>query len=135
MRRRSRDIPCQRGESVRTESRLDASRRVIVTGAAGQDGSYLTERLLQEGSTVHALVCSASAAAALRDTANSRRLHVHVFDMCEAYRMAELLRDVRPDEIFNLAGLSSVAATELGWIPPRDLKVIMSDLLSSAGGQ
>lgn len=90
---------------------MSAGRRVIVTGAAGQDGSYLTERLLQEGSTVHALVRSASAAAALRDTADGRKLHVHVFDVREAHKMAELLRGVRPDEVFNLAGLSSVAAS------------------------
>jgi GDPmannose 4,6-dehydratase len=32
------------------------NRTIVVTGAAGQDGAYLTERLLQEGSTVHAVV-------------------------------------------------------------------------------
>lgn len=84
---------------------------MIVTGAAGQDGSYLTERLLQEGATVHALVRSASAAATLRDTGNGRRLHVHVFDVRDANKMGELLHAVRPDEVFNLAGLSSVAAS------------------------
>jgi GDPmannose 4,6-dehydratase len=87
------------------------SRSAIVTGAAGQDGSYLVERLLQEGTTVHALVRSMDAAAALRDAGGDRRLHVHVFDIREADKMATLLRDARPDEIFNLAGLSSVATS------------------------
>ena len=87
------------------------SRSAIVTGAAGQDGSYLVERLLQEGTTVHALVRSMDAAAALRDAGGDRRLHVHVFDIREADKMATLLREARPDEIFNLAGLSSVATS------------------------
>ncbi len=90
---------------------MNASRRVIVTGAGGQDGSYLTERLLQEGATVHALVRTAGSAAALRDAGGGRQLHLHVFDIREADRMTGLLRDAKPDEIFNLAGPSSVAAS------------------------
>jgi GDPmannose 4,6-dehydratase len=90
---------------------MTAARRVIVTGAAGQDGFYLTERLLEEGNAVHALVRSASAAAALRAAGKGRRLQVHVFDLREADRMTALLREAKPDEIYNLAGPSSVGAS------------------------
>lgn len=84
---------------------------MIVTGAAGQDGSYLTERLLQEGCTVHALVRTSGSLSALHDFLGNRRLHAHVFDLRDAGKMTALLLEAKPDEIFNLAGPSSVAAS------------------------
>jgi GDPmannose 4,6-dehydratase len=87
------------------------SRTVIVTGAAGQDGSYLTERLLAEGSTVHAVVRRTDAPAVPREAGGSDRLTLHVLDVRETGKLAALVRQVRPDEVFNLAGLSSVAAS------------------------
>lgn len=103
----ARAEPAVRKDGVET----NASRSVVVTGAAGPDGSYLTKRLPQEGDTVHAVVRGTKAATAIRAAGGGRWLHVHVFDIREAGRMAALVREARPDEIFNLAGLSSGAAS------------------------
>lgn len=84
-------------------------RTAVVTGAAGQDGSYLTERLLEEGYAVHGLVRSASRARP------APGVHLHEVDLCEHDRIAGLLVDIAPDEIYNLGGMSSVARS---WSQP-----------------
>jgi GDPmannose 4,6-dehydratase len=82
----------------------------IVTGAAGQDGYFLTERLLREGWTVHAtarhLTAGDFASLAL---AHTSRLHTHEVDLQHAEPIRDLLIDVQPDEFYNLAGASSVS--------------------------
>ncbi|MGZ6257647.1 MAG: GDP-mannose 4,6-dehydratase [Candidatus Limnocylindrales bacterium] len=82
----------------------------IVTGAAGQDGSYLTERLLAEGGTVHAVVRPRGSPISPGGTTIGQ-LHVHELDLRRPERYAELIRVVQPDELFNLAGESSVSAS------------------------
>jgi GDPmannose 4,6-dehydratase len=82
----------------------------IVTGAAGQDGSYLTERLLAEGCTVHAVVRPEGSTLRPHD-GTTGKLHVHALDIRRPDQYAELIRAVQPDELFNLAGQSSVSAS------------------------
>ncbi len=79
----------------------------FITGITGQDGGYLAEQLLAEGSTVHGMV---------RDPGEVEQVeraypgvHVHVADLTDAAAVAGLLGRVEPDEIYNLAGISSVA--------------------------
>jgi GDPmannose 4,6-dehydratase len=84
-------------------------RTALVTGATGQDGWYLVRRLLAEGWTVHA---------AVRDVERAERLfdhHPHLRavrrDLRDPGPLAALVGDVRPEELYNLAGESSVGAS------------------------
>lgn len=85
---------------------------VLVTGATGQDGSYLCERLVAEGATVHAVVENlpgATAPAFLDGT------QVHDLDLRDDAALAALVAATEPDEVYNLAGLSSVGRS---WAEP-----------------
>jgi len=77
----------------------------LVTGATGQDGSYLVERLLSEGVEVHGLVRAEDLGGPLPEG-----LVVHEVDLdTDPGVLAELVTRVGPDELYNLGGLSSVA--------------------------
>lgn len=80
----------------------------FVTGATGQDGSYLCERLLAEGAQVHALNHQASNPGT-RVGAWQSRVHWHEGDLGRAGSLQDLLIDVSPTEVYNLGGISSVA--------------------------
>jgi GDPmannose 4,6-dehydratase len=83
----------------------------IVTGAAGQDGYYLVERLLGEGLEVHATIRDRSRTDHLRGLPNTARLVVHEIDLGDSARYSKLIARVEPDEFYNLGGLSSVSAS------------------------
>lgn len=83
-------------------------RRVLVTGITGQDGGYLTEQLLAEGAEVHGLVHDADPAAPGFAQAHPQ-VQLHRGDLAEAASLHALVADVAPDELYNLAGISSVA--------------------------
>jgi GDPmannose 4,6-dehydratase len=83
----------------------------LVTGAAGQDGSYLVDRLAQEGYAVHAAVRSAARLAAVPDVG----VVGHVVDLADASGLSDLVERVEPTVIFNLGGVSSVAQS---WVDP-----------------
>ena len=83
----------------------------LVTGATGQDGSYLVERLLAEGHEVHGLVRHEDLGGPLPEG-----LVVHEVDLDSAPDVLVALVDrVGPDELYNLGGVSSVA---LSWEDP-----------------
>ena len=83
---------------------------VVITGAGGQDGYFLTGRLLNEGWTVHALTRRPEALRFddLSAEANSR-IHVHQIDLIERGPVFDLISSTQPDEVYNLAGQSSVS--------------------------
>lgn len=83
----------------------------LVTGATGQDGGYLVERLLAEGAEVHGLVRREDLGDPVPDG-----LVVHEADLgaAEADLLA-LVERVAPDELYNLGGVSSVAQS---WADP-----------------
>jgi GDPmannose 4,6-dehydratase len=84
----------------------------LVTGAGGQDGYLLGRRLLAEGHDVHAVVRDPRRVADLPAGADeARRFHVHTVDLLDSSALQDLVRRVRPDELYNLAGLSSVSAS------------------------
>lgn len=84
----------------------------LVTGATGQDGSYLVERLLAEGGEVHGLVRAED----LRNGSRPDGLVVHEVDLDTVPDdLAALVDRVAPDELYNLGGISSVA---LSWERP-----------------
>ena len=81
----------------------------LVTGATGQDGWYLVNRLLAEGRAVHAAVRDVAAAEAM--FGNHPRLRAVRRDLRDPAPLRALVGDVRPEELYNLAGESSVAAS------------------------
>ena len=87
--------------------------RVFVTGATGQDGSYLVEQLVAEGAEVHALVRDGSHGPG--ETALPAEVHQHVGDLADGPGLEAVVADVAPDEIYNLGGISSVP---LSWQEP-----------------
>lgn len=92
---------------------MGSTRTALVTGATGQDGSYLVERLLDEGCAVHALHHPSGAPGASFPWAS--QVSWHAGDLADAAGIRALVLEVQPDEVYNLAGISSVA---LSWEQP-----------------
>ena len=86
----------------------------LITGVAGQDGSYLSEHLLSLGYSVHGLLRPGGRGAAALLDHLAGRLVLHETDLLDGSSLTRLLRDVRPAEIYNLAGQSFVPAFPAG---------------------
>ena len=84
-------------------------RTAIVTGATGQDGYYLVRRLLADGWTVHAAVRDVETAEAM--FGGHDNLVAVRRDIRDPGPLRALVGDVRPEELYNLAGESSVSAS------------------------
>lgn len=84
--------------------------RAFITGISGQDGSYLSELLLSKGYEVFGMIRRHSVAEnqqyRLSDISN--KINVFYGDMTDAGRVEELINEVRPDEVYNLAAQSHV---------------------------
>jgi len=76
----------------------------VVTGATGQDGSYLCERLVAEGVELHAVVLADQTPHPWLSTA-----HIHQIDLQSHSDLGHFVAETAPDEVYNLAGISSVA--------------------------
>jgi len=86
----------------------------LITGITGQDGSYLLEQLLAEGTEVHGMVRVGDEL--LPEVRNTLpRIELHFGDLADGHRLASLINEVAPDEVYNLGGISSV---ELSWREP-----------------
>src|SRR5687767_13071768 len=90
-------------------------KRALITGISGQDGSYLTELLLEKGYEVHGLVRRSSAINRARidpireNHPQARdRLHLHYGDMADGPSLVNLVHDIQPKEVYNLAAQSYV---------------------------
>jgi GDPmannose 4,6-dehydratase len=82
----------------------------IVIGASGQDGYFLTSSLLAEGKVVHAIVRRPEARDELSNLSlASTTLHVQEVDLTQPAKLVDLVAEVQPEEIYNLAGQSSVS--------------------------
>ncbi len=89
--------------------------RAIITGITGQDGSYLTEFLLENGYEVHGVVRRSSSFNRGRlehliqdDDIYGERLFLYYGDMTDSSALNRLLEKIGPDEIYNLAAQSHV---------------------------
>ncbi|MCC9640883.1 GDP-mannose 4,6-dehydratase [Rhodopirellula sp. JC740] len=90
----------------------------LLTGITGQDGSYLTEQLLEKGYTVHGLVRRTSNTVRSRldplfhnkDVYN-KRLFLHYADLDDTTTIRRVLIKTQPDELYHLAGQSHVGAS------------------------
>jgi GDPmannose 4,6-dehydratase len=86
------------------------TKRALITGITGQDGSYLSEYLLELGYEVHGIVRRHSTA----ENQSSRLHHIndqitrHYGDLTDEHSLMTVVRQVKPDEIYNLAAMSHV---------------------------
>jgi GDPmannose 4,6-dehydratase len=86
-------------------------RRALITGIAGQDGSYLAELLLAKGYEVHGMVRGSSREAFERLEGIRDRITLHPGDLLDERSLVEVLRRCEPDEVYNLAAMSFVATS------------------------
>jgi GDPmannose 4,6-dehydratase len=89
--------------------------RALITGITGQDGSYLAELLLEKGYEVHGLVRRSSTERFDRIDHIRERLVLHQGDLLDQRSLGDALRAAAPDEVYNLAAMSFVAAS---WVQP-----------------
>jgi len=93
----------------------DMPKRALITGITGQDGSYLTELLLEKGYEVHGIIRRASTFNTGRldhiyadPHANNTGLKLHYGDLSDASALSRLIAKIVPDEVYNLAAQSHV---------------------------
>jgi GDPmannose 4,6-dehydratase len=90
-------------------------RIALITGITGQDGSYLTELLLQKGYAVHGIVRRTSNLLRSRiehlrrdEKIYGKSLFLHYGDLSDTTTLRRIFREVRPSELYHLAGQSHV---------------------------
>ena len=83
----------------------------LITGVGGQDGSYLAELLLEKDYDVHGLIrnCSVNNKHRVCHLEEHERFHLHYGDVTQS--LVNLIKQIRPDEIYNLAAQSFVKAS------------------------
>ena len=86
------------------------SRTALITGVTGQDGSYLSEFLLEKGYEVHGIIRRSSVDFRERIAHLEGRphFHLHYADLGDSMSIVKVVDKVRPDEIYNLAAQSHV---------------------------
>lgn len=82
----------------------------LITGVTGQDGSYLSEFLLEKGYAVHGIVrrSSVDRRERIEHLTGGENFHLHYGDMTDSISLAKIVSEVKPDEIYNLAAQSHV---------------------------
>ena len=94
---------------------MEQQKVALITGVTGQDGAYLSEFLLKKGYLVHGLKRRAS----LFNTARidhlyqdphveDRNFFLHYGDLTDSTNLTRIIKEVQPDEIYNLAAMSHV---------------------------
>lgn len=87
---------------------MTESKKALITGITGQDGSYLAELLLSKGYEVHGLVRRASSSNTSRINHIIKDVVLHYGDLSDSDRINPLMVTVKPDEVYNLAAQSHV---------------------------
>lgn len=112
--------PFDRGPDICRSSSFETSgdfvtKRALITGITGQDGSYLAELLLKKGYEVHGLIRRASTFNTVRiehlyvdPHEPDARLFLHYGDLSDGARLVTLIAKIKPDEVYNLAAQSHV---------------------------
>ena len=80
----------------------------LITGITGQDGSYLTELLLEKGYEVHGIVRRASLINTHRIDHVFEKIKLHYGDLTDSTNVVRVIQKVKPDEIYNLGAQSHV---------------------------
>ena len=85
-------------------------KKALITGITGQDGSYLAEFLLEKGYEVHGIErrTSTEKKERIEHLRNSENFYLHYGDLTDSLSLIKILREVQPDETYNLAAQSHV---------------------------
>lgn len=85
-------------------------KKALITGITGQDGSYLSELLLEKGYDVHGTIRRSSVdfRERIAHLEGHKNFHLHYADLGDSMSIIQVLNKVRPDEIYNLAAQSHV---------------------------
>ena len=85
-------------------------KRALITGVTGQDGSYLSEFLLEKGYDVHGIIRRSSVdfRERIAHLEGKPHFHLHYGHMGDSMSLIKVINKVRPDEIYNLAAQSHV---------------------------
>jgi GDPmannose 4,6-dehydratase len=94
-------------------------KRALITGITGQDGSFLAEFLLEKGYEVHGVIRRSSSfnteriehlyiEELIKDMHTVKKVELHYGDMTDSTNLIRLIREIKPDEIYNLAAMSHV---------------------------
>jgi GDPmannose 4,6-dehydratase len=100
------------------ETGVIMTKRALITGITGQDGSYLAEFLLEKGYEVHGIKRRASSLNTQRidhifqdPHEADPKLHLHYGDLTDSSNLTRILSEVQPDEVYNLGAQSHVAVS------------------------
>jgi len=86
-------------------------KRAVITGAAGQDGTYLTELLLSKGYEVFGVIGPDPGGYLAWAAEQGERLHTAEADLSDAASLSRLVAEAVPHEVYNFAAISSVSAS------------------------
>jgi len=88
----------------------DMSKKALITGVTGQDGSYLAELLLEKGYEVYGMIRRSSVDFRERIAHIEGKPHFHLVygDLADAVSLIKVMTEVKPDEVYNLAAQSHV---------------------------
>ena len=89
---------------------MNTKKVALITGVTGQDGSYLSEFLLEKGYEVHGIIRRSSVdyREGIAHLEGKPNFHLHFGDMGDSMSLIKVVGAVRPDEIYNLAAQSHV---------------------------
>ena len=90
-------------------------KKTLITGITGQDGSYLAELLLAKGYEVHGMVRRSSEEKFERISHLREQITLHQGDLLDQYSLVALIKQIEPDEVYNLAAQSFVPTS---WSQP-----------------
>jgi GDPmannose 4,6-dehydratase len=97
---------------------MEKQKTAFITGVTGQDGSYLSEFLLKKGYKVHGMKRRSSLLNTHRidhlyqdPHIDNRNFFLHYGDMTDSTNLTRLIKEIQPDEIYNLAAMSHVAVS------------------------
>lgn len=89
------------------------SKKALITGITGQDGSYLAEFLLEKGYEVHGIIrrSSVSTTERIDHLLVANAITIHDGDLSDSSSIIRVINEVKPDEIYNLAAQSHVGVS------------------------
>lgn len=99
-----------------SEGTTTMSKRALITGITGQDGSYLAEYLVDQGYDVHGTIRTttqdiAETRVGALVTGDEPPVTLHITDLGDSHSLMRLVHDLHPDEVYNLAAQSHVRAS------------------------
>ena len=103
---------------IKTNDKISKKKKALITGVTGQDGSYLVEFLLDKNYEVHGIKRRSSSLNTQRvdhlyqdPHENNPNFFMHYGDLTDSTNLIRLIKEIEPDEIYNLGAQSHVAVS------------------------